>query len=222
VLNAPLARILVVDDDVDVADLLKDFFVDENYEVRIAENGRIGLDLFDTWRPHVVLLDLRMPEMSGAEVFQRIRIMQPTAPVIFVTGADDEVLARQLLREGAADYVRKPIDLDYCALAVLLCVARSGASPDAQHQTPEAFVQALYRLVRGIRAVEVMSTRLREELEQLAYAAVRDALAHLPERAEAHLAMLGRCLDEATANAIAAADRASVRAALTDAAAAQL
>src|ERR1700752_2998706 len=123
-----LARLLVVDDDVNVAEILQDYFSDEGYDVRIADNGRVGLDLFDAWRPHVVLLDLRMPEISGADLFGRIRAMQPTAAVIFVTGADDETLARQLLREGATDYVRKPIDLEYCALAVLLSVAR-GAAP---------------------------------------------------------------------------------------------
>src|SRR5215212_5438584 len=115
-----LARLLVVDDDVDVAEVLQDYFTEEGYEVQVAENGRVGLDLFDAWRPHVVLLDLGLPGLSGAEVFHRIRAMQPTASVIFVTGAADEALAHRLLREGAADYVPKPIDLEYCALAVLL------------------------------------------------------------------------------------------------------
>jgi DNA-binding response OmpR family regulator len=214
---ATLARLLVVDDDVEVAEVLHDFFTDENYEVRTADNGRAGLDVFDAWRPDVVLLDLRMPLMSGAEIFQRIRAMQPTASVIFVTGADDEALARQFLREGATDYVCKPIDLDYCALAVLLSVARSAAAPDEDTPAPEAFVQALYRVVRAIRSVEAMSTRLREELEQLAYAALRDALAHLPQRSRGHLVLLGRCLDEATSSAIAPADRAAVASAVAEA-----
>src|ERR1051326_6769801 len=130
-----LARVLVVDDDVDVAEVLQDFFVDEGYDVRTAYNGRVALDLFDAWRPNVVLLDLRMPGMSGAEAFVRIRAMQPTAAVVFVTGADDEALARRLLREGATDYVMKPVDLDYCALAVLLSVGRMAGTPG--HETPE-------------------------------------------------------------------------------------
>jgi DNA-binding response OmpR family regulator len=212
---AALARLLVVDDDADVAEVLQDYFSDEGYDVRIAQNGRVGLDLFDAWRPHVVLLDLRMPGLSGAEVFQRIRAMQPRASVIFVTGADDEALARRLLREGATDYVRKPIDLDYCALAVLLSVAR-GASPPPGHVTPEDFVQALYRLVRLVRGMEEASSRLREELEQLSYAALRDALAHHPERAHAQLAMFRRCLEAAHDVSIAPADRAALTQALAD------
>jgi FixJ family two-component response regulator len=59
-----------------------------------------------------------------------------------VTGADDETLARQLLREGAIDYMQKPIDLDYCAIAVLLSGARSAGSP-GDALTPEPLVQGL-------------------------------------------------------------------------------
>ena len=209
---APLARILVVDDDPSVAEVLADFFNDEGYEVRTADSGRVGLDLFVAWRPHVVLLDLRMPGMSGEEVFLRIRAMQPTAAVIFVTGADDEVVARRLLRGGATDYVQKPIDLDYCALAVLLSIARS-AAPSAG-STTEPMVQALYKLVRAVRLLDEPASPLRQSLEQLTYAALRDALAHSPERAQSHLEMLRRYLDDPASGAMSAEDRARMDEAL--------
>jgi DNA-binding response OmpR family regulator len=209
---APLARVLVVDDDPSVAEVLADFFGEEGYDVRTAENGRVGLDLFDAWRPHVVLLDLRMPGMSGEEVFLRIRAMQPSAGVIFVTGADDEGVARRLLRGGATDYVQKPIDLDYCALAVLLGVAR-GAAPRGGG-TPEPMVQALYRLVRAVRLLDEPASPLRQSLEQLAYAALRDALAHAPERALSQLEMMRRYLDEPASSMMSAEDRARVEEAL--------
>ena len=96
-----LARVLVVDDDPSVAEVLGEFFAEEGYDVRVAENGRVALDLFDAWRPHVVLLDFRMPGLNGEDVFLRIRSMQPSAAVIFVTGADDEVVARDGLRPEA-------------------------------------------------------------------------------------------------------------------------
>src|SRR5438309_470992 len=207
-----LARVLVVDDDPSVAEVLSDFFAEEGYDVRVAENGRTALDHFDAWRPHVVLLDLRMPGLSGEDVFLRIRSMQPTAAVIFVTGADDEIVARRLLRGGATDYVQKPIDLDYCALAVLLSVARSSAP--AGGGSPEPMVQALYKLVRAVRLLDEPSPPLRQALEQLAYAALRDALAHAPERAQSHLEMLRRCLDGAAPSTISAGDRGALEEAL--------
>lgn len=207
-----LTRLLVVDDDPSVADVLRDFFTEEGYEVRVAENGRVGLDLFDAWRPHVVLLDLRMPGMSGEDVFLRIRAVHPQAAVIFVTGADDETGARRLLRGGATDYIQKPIDLDYCALAVLLSVAR--ATAPVSGGTPEPLVQSLYTLVRTVRMLDETSPPLRQALEQLAHAALRDALAQAPERAQTQLEMLRRWLDSAPPSTISAADRAIVEEAL--------
>jgi len=160
----------------------------------------------------VVLLDLRMPGMSGEEVFLRIRAMQPSAAVIFVTGADDEVVARRLLRCGATDYVQKPIDLDYCALAVLLGVARG--SPPLAGGSPEPMVQALYKLVRAVRLLDEPASPLRQSLEQLTYAALRDALAHAPARALSQLEMMRRYLDEPASSMMSAEDRARMEEAL--------
>lgn len=207
-----LARLLVVDDDASVAAVLSDFFTEEGYDVRVAENGRVGLDLFDAWRPHVVLLDFRMPGLSGEDVFLRIRAMHPRAAVIFVTGAADEAVARRLLRGGATDYVQKPIDLDYCALAVLLSAAR--ATAPVSGGTPGPLVQSLYTLVRAVRMLDEPSPSLRQALEQLAHAALREALAQAPERAQTQLEMLRRCLDSAPASTISTADRAIVEEAL--------
>jgi DNA-binding NtrC family response regulator len=155
-----------------------------------------------------------MPEIGGADLFRRIRAMQPTAAVIFVTGADDETLARELLREGATDFVRKPIDLEYCALAVLLSVARAAAP--GRDGASEEFVQAVYRLVRRVRGMDEVPSRLREELEQLSFAALRAALAHDPDRAQQDLAMFRRCLEAAHDASIPAAERAALAEALAD------
>jgi DNA-binding response OmpR family regulator len=123
-----LARVLVVDDEQSVATVLEDFFSSEGYDVRVAHDGPSALAAFDAWHPHVILLDLRMPGMSGVDVFARLRSKDPSIPVVFVTGADDEETAKELLRQGATDYVRKPVDLDYCAQVVLACVGGTGGA----------------------------------------------------------------------------------------------
>lgn len=121
-----LGRVLVVDDEPPVAAVLEDFLSTEGFEVRVAHDGPAALEAFQAWHPQVVLLDLRMPGMTGLEVFARLRATDPSVAVVFVTGADDEETARRLLREGASDYVRKPVDLDYCAQVVLACI---GSAP---------------------------------------------------------------------------------------------
>jgi two-component system response regulator ResD len=117
-----LGRVLVVDDEPPVAAVLEDFFANAGYDVQVTNDGPSALEAFDAWCPHVVLLDLRMPGMTGTDVFTRLRAKDPSVPIVVVTGADDEETAKRLLRAGAADYVRKPVDLDYCAQVVLACI----------------------------------------------------------------------------------------------------
>jgi hypothetical protein len=95
-------------------------------------------------------------------------------------------------------------------------VAR-GTGLSGRDATADAFVHAIYRLVRVVRGMDEASSRLREELEQLSYAALRDALAHAPERAQQQLAMVGRCLDAAHGASIPPPERAALTQALADA-----
>jgi len=106
-------KILVVDDEPEVRQLMEHFLTERGYEVRIAENGRLGLLALDTFTPDVVLLDMHMPEMDGLETLKHIAARLPTLPVIMVTVNDDVATTSRLLELGAADYVPKPFNLDY-------------------------------------------------------------------------------------------------------------
>jgi len=111
-------KILVVDDEPDVRQLMEHFLTDRGYEVRLAENGRRGLAELDTFRPDVVLLDMHMPEMDGVETLKQLSARSPEVPVIMVTVNEDVQTTSQLLQLGAADYVPKPFNLDYLEQAI--------------------------------------------------------------------------------------------------------
>ena len=111
-------KILVVDDEPEVRQLMEHFLTDRGYEVRIAENGRLGLAALDTFTPDVVLLDMHMPEMDGLETLQRLASRAPSLPVIMVTVNDDVETTSRLLQLGAADYVPKPFNLEYLEQAI--------------------------------------------------------------------------------------------------------
>ena len=111
-------KILVVDDEPEVRQLMEHFLTERGYEVRIAENGRLGLAALDSFTPDVVLLDMHMPEMDGLETLQRLATRAPSLPVIMVTVNDDVETTSRLLQLGAADYVPKPFNLEYLEQAI--------------------------------------------------------------------------------------------------------
>jgi CheY-like chemotaxis protein len=108
----PLGRVLVVDDEPEVAATLRDALEELGCVVEVALSGRHALERVAAFAPDVVLLDVLMPDMPGDQVLERLRRDHPRVPVVMVTGQQDEDTARRLLHLGAFDYVRKPFQLD--------------------------------------------------------------------------------------------------------------
>jgi DNA-binding response OmpR family regulator len=100
-------RVLVVDDEPMVREVLQRYLEREGYEVAIAEDGEAALASFTEERPQLVLLDLMLPRIDGLEVFRRMRADAPT-PVIMLTARGDETDRIVGLELGADDYVTKP------------------------------------------------------------------------------------------------------------------
>jgi len=107
-----LGSLLIIDDEPEVADVLRDFFEEQGYAVTSALNGRDALVLASLSRPDAVILDIRMPERGGPEVLGDLLALDDSITVVMLSGTDDEELARELLKAGAFDYVRKPFMLD--------------------------------------------------------------------------------------------------------------
>jgi DNA-binding response OmpR family regulator len=124
-MSSPPRRVLVVEDEPQVAVMLQDFLVDLGHDVLIAPNGADALRMFPRYHPNVVLLDMMLPEVSGDTVFQCFRLADPDIPVILVTGVEPEI-ARRTLARGAFDYLAKPFDLQALARTVGAAVASRG------------------------------------------------------------------------------------------------
>jgi len=125
------ARVLVVDDDPTVAEVVGDYLRHAGMESRHAADGHTALRLADTWRPDLVVLDVMMPGIDGLEVCRRLRDARgehTLLPVIMLTALgeeDDRVLG---LEAGADDYVTKPFSPRELALRVQAVLRRGGAS----------------------------------------------------------------------------------------------
>ena len=103
-------KMLIVDDDMNICDLLKRYFENEGYSVKTANNGAEGVSFFKIYDPDIVLLDIMLPKKDGWQVCREIR-ESSTKPIIMIT-AKDEVFDKVLgLELGADDFVVKPFDM---------------------------------------------------------------------------------------------------------------
>ena len=105
--------ILVVDDEKVVRESLAKWFREDGYQVESAENAAEALKKMQTKKWDIMLLDIKMPGMDGMELHQRIRDLDSTATVIFITAHATVDSAVKALKNGAYDYVTKPVDPDY-------------------------------------------------------------------------------------------------------------
>ena len=100
-------RVLIIEDDMDAADVLEAYLQRERFQVAIAADGLKGLDMAQRWRPDLVLLDVMLPGLSGTDVLSRLR-KKSDVPVIMVTAMGDVPDRIGALRYGADDYIIKP------------------------------------------------------------------------------------------------------------------
>ena len=122
-------KILVVDDDTNICELLRLYLTKEGYQVTTANDGEEGLDKFNQVKPDMVLLDVMMPKMDGLEVCRRIRKAGNT-PVMMLTAKGetfDKVLGLEL---GADDYVTKPFDTKEVVARIKAVLRRTAPASD--------------------------------------------------------------------------------------------
>lgn len=102
-----MSRILIVEDELDLANIIKDYLVKELYEVEICTEGDKAIEIFDKFKPSLVILDLMLPGMNGYEICKNIRI-KSTIPILILSAKIDEFDKVKGLNLGADDYITKP------------------------------------------------------------------------------------------------------------------
>lgn len=136
-------KILLVDDETDIREVLDIALRDLGYEVLVAANGEQALHIFKTQSPPLVLTDIKMPTMDGIELLKHIKRENPECEVIMITGHGDMNLAIKSLKHAATDFITKPINVD--ALEISLKRAREKI---LIREKLKAYTQSLETLVR--------------------------------------------------------------------------
>ena len=125
------SKVLVVDDEPALANVLRQVLLTEGYHVQTAAEGRNALVSFHEWRPQLVITDLCMAPMNGIELCRKIRGAS-NVPIIVVSGEDDERSKIEALDSGADDYVVKPFNVGELLARVRAVLRRgTGTAADA-------------------------------------------------------------------------------------------
>ncbi|MFW2340952.1 MAG: response regulator transcription factor [Acidimicrobiia bacterium] len=124
--DEPRARILVVDDEQMLLDMVGDALTFAGYAVSVADGGLAALNSLRTERPDLVILDVNMPEPDGFQVARSLRGSHPDLPVLFLTARSDIDDLREGFESGGDDYLTKPFRLEELRLRVDALLRRSG------------------------------------------------------------------------------------------------
>src|ERR687887_2389387 len=119
-------RILVVDDEPNILDVISMALRFQGFEVEMAANGRDALAAVRTFKPHLMLLDIMLPDMEGFDVAQRLGAERAGLPIVFLTARDTTEDKVRGLTMGGDDYVTKPFSLEELVARIRAILRRAG------------------------------------------------------------------------------------------------
>ena len=120
-------RLMIVEDDVDISNMLRIYFQSQGYDVSVAQRGEDALEMCRQQLPHIIVLDIMLPDMDGYDVCRNLRGNLRTShiPIIFLTQKDERSDKIHGLELGADDYITKPFDLEELKLRVKNAMVRA-------------------------------------------------------------------------------------------------
>jgi PAS domain S-box-containing protein len=151
------ARILVVDDELGPRESLR-MLLKPSYQIQTAESGRVALDQIPAYRPDIVILDIKMPELDGLEVLRRIKRIDPAIEVVMITAYASLETVKMALTHGAFEYLIKPFSRQDLEDVVRRALGRRHAELGARGQVAK-LVEEMRRLAAKTRELEQAARR---------------------------------------------------------------
>jgi PleD family two-component response regulator len=181
-------RILVVEDDIDIANLLRIYFQSQGFDVTVVQRAQEALEICRQRLPEVVVLDIMLPDMDGYDVCREMRATTRTShiPIIFLTQKDERSDRIQGLELGADDYITKPFDVEELKLRVKNAINR-------------ARYESLTNPATGLPSGRLIEEQLRQLLRRDDWAIVYIGIDGFPAFSEAYGFMAGEDLLRSTA-----------------------
>ncbi len=159
-MTTPASRILVVDDEAAITELVSTVLRYEGFEVEVAASGRTALDAVVAFRPHLLVLDVMLPDLDGFEVQRRMRAEGSTTPILYLTARDATDDKVRGLTMGADDYVTKPFSLEELVARVRTVLRRAGEAVDEGRLrfADLEMDEDAHQVFRGTREIELSPT----------------------------------------------------------------
>jgi two-component system, NtrC family, response regulator HydG len=148
-----MLKLLIIDDDRDICLVLSKFLVKNNYEVDVAYRGEEGLSLLRQHDYDLILCDYKLPDLTGIELLQKIKILNATVPVIIITAYSDVKTAVETFRFGASDYITKPLYPDE-----LLVTIRETIQKNQVKFVPQNGSSVRDTVIRKVNHADITST----------------------------------------------------------------
>ena len=111
-------KILIIDDERSIRNSLKEILADEGYDVDVAENGAAGCEMAEKEKYSVIFCDIKMPQMDGMEVLDKLAQMGVDSAVVMISGHGDIETAVECIKKGAFDFIQKPLDLNRILITI--------------------------------------------------------------------------------------------------------
>lgn len=168
-------RVLIVEDEADLAEVFQDYIVSRGYKADVVGSAEAALERLATGRPHVIVLDVKLPGMSGLQFMSLPVVREAAIPVIVISGHATEREARECLHRGALEFLSKPVPLEILGTvlehAALFADDDGGAAQRERRMTRRVSLKLPVRIVdeKGTAAsgqtVEISATGLRARLD---------------------------------------------------------
>jgi two-component system, NtrC family, response regulator HydG len=149
-----MPNILVIDDDKDICLVLSKFLTKNDYLVNIAHTGEEGLKQLRSTDYDLILCDYKLPDLSGIELLQKIKILNSAVAVIMITGYSDVKTAVETFRYGASDYVTKPLYPDELLVTIRETISKNQAKLGIQNSMPETTKPDIKRSPAGLLSTD--------------------------------------------------------------------
>ena len=127
-----MAKILVIDDERSIRNTLKEVLEYENHEIETAVDGSEGIEMYAKGKHELVLCDIKMPNMDGIEVLEKIIDMPGNAPIVMISGHGNIETAVEAIKKGAFDFIEKPLDLNRLLITIRNALERKDLVAETQ------------------------------------------------------------------------------------------